>query len=350
MIRDAIRAAGFMAAVVLTAVHSFAQSSRDLEKFFRENIGLNDDQIAEIQKGQPVAKAMPPRSPSEVFLFGAIYIHADPESYYRYIRDLERLRKLPGYLALGVNRNPPQLADWKGFSFDSDDIQALKECKPGDCKIQMPADAIEELGRVVDLSASDASERVNQLLQKAALEHLRAYQSEGNHALGVYNDKRNPVEVARQFAYLLSYLTAFPEYLPAFYHYLLTYPEGKPANVDDSFYWARVKFGLKPTLRMIHVVTLRGGATDRVAYVVAEKQLYASHYFETALDLSFCLRGSAEGEGPGFYLVMTLGSEQAGLTGAKGSIVRKAAVGRSVSSLHNALDAIRSALESNRGK
>ena len=50
---------------------------------------------------------------------------------------------------------------------------------------------------------------------------------------------------------------------------------------------------------------------------------------------------------PGFYLIMAMGSEQTGLTGVKGSIVRKVAVGRSVSNLQNALMTIRSTLESN---
>jgi hypothetical protein len=40
-----------------------------------------------------------------------------------------------------------------------------------------------------------------------------------------------------------------------------------------------------------------------------------------------------------------LGSEQAGLTGVKGSAVRKTAVGRSVSSFRNALATARNAVE-----
>jgi hypothetical protein len=71
----------------------------------------------------------------------------------------------------------------------------------------------------------------------------------------------------------------------------------------------------------------------------------SSHYFETALDLSFCIRGSDDSKQSGFYLIMAMGSEQAGLTGVKGSIVRKAAVGRSVSNLQNALTTIRNTLE-----
>jgi hypothetical protein len=134
--------------------------------------------------------------------------------------------------------------------------------------------------------------------------------------------------------------------LPDFYHYLLAYPNSKPPNVEDTFYWARVKFGLKPTLRVVQMLTLRGNPSDQVAYVIAEKQLYSSHYFETALDLSFCIRGDDDPRQPGFYLIKAMGSEQAGLTGVKGSIVRKAAVGRSVSNLQEALTAIRDTLES----
>ena len=96
------------------------------------------------------------------------------------------------------------------------------------------------------------------------------------------------------------------------------------------------------------MVTMRGNPADQIAYTIAEKQLYSSHYFETALDVSFCIRGSSDDPGqPGFYLIMAMGSEQAGLTGVKGSIVRKAAVGRSVSSLQESLTAIKNTLEQN---
>jgi hypothetical protein len=345
MMRNAICVAALVALIAAAALPGSPQSNPDLQTFFRQDIGLGQDQIAAIRNGQPVTKTLPSRAPAEVFLFGAVYIHAAPESYLQFATDFDRLRKLPNYLALVVFSNPPQLSDLKGFSFDNDDIQALKNCKTGDCLIQMPASSIEELQRSMNWSAADVNERVNQLLQKTALQRLLGYQSEGNRVLGVYNDKRDPTDVAQQFAYMISYTKALPERLPDFYQYLLAYPNAKPANIEDTFYWARVKFGLKPTLRVVQMVTMRGNPADPVAYAIAEKQLYASHYFETALDLSFCVRGSDDPTKPGFYLIMALGSEQAGLTGAKGSIVRKVAVGRSVSNLQDALTTIKSTLE-----
>jgi hypothetical protein len=236
----------------------------------------------------------------------------------------------------------------KDFSFSKEDIDGLKSCKPGACLIQMPASYIEELQRSIDLSSPDRYEQVNQRLQKTALQRLLEYQREGDAALGTYDDQSHPTNVAQQFAYILSYHKGLLDHLPDFYHYLLSYPNAKPANLENTFYWARVKFGLKPTLRIVQAVTLTGGPADPVAYAIADKQLYASHYFETALDLSFCVRGSAGPKQPGFYLVEFLGSEQTGLTGFKGTIIRKVAVDRSVSNIEDTLTSVKNLLEGKR--
>ncbi len=347
MLRSVILAATLAALIAAAALPAFCQSNSDLQTFFQQDIGLTPDQIAAIRSGQPVVKALPSRAPAEVFLFGAIYIHAAPESYIQFSRDFDRRRELSSYWALQVFSNPPKLSDLKDFSFDSDEVQALKKCTPGDCQIQLPANSIEDFQHSINWNAADVNEQVNRLLQKTALQRLLAYQREGNQVLGVYNDKRDPTVVPQQFAYMLTYAKALPAHLPDFYTYLLSYPNAKPANVEDTFYWAKVKFGLKPTLRVVQIVTLRGDSADLVACAIAEKQLYSSHYFETALDLNFCVRGSDDPKQPGFYLISTMGSEQAGLTGAKGSVIRKTAVGRSVSHLQKGLTVIKNTLEAN---
>ena len=342
-------AIGTVALMLLTAAVAsrpgFSQSAAELEKFFRQDIGLSEEQIAAIRSGQPVATPLPPRTPAEVLLFGAIYIHAAPETYFQRGRNFDRLRKVPGFLALGIFTDPPQLSDLQGFTLDSQEIEDLKNCKPGDCMIQMPATSIEALHQSVDWGASDVDEQLNSLLQRTALELVVAYQREGNTALGVYNDKRDPTAVPEQFAYLLSFCRTLSDREPDFYHYLLAYPRAKPASYEDTFYWAKVKFGLKPTLRVVHMVTMRGGPADPVANAIARKQLYSSHYFEAGLELSVSVREGYAPKQAGFYLIQSMGSEQAGLSGVKGSIVRKAAVGRAVSNLQRALVAIKSDLE-----
>ena len=124
--RIVIAASAWLVLFVAAWLPGFSQPNRDLQTFFREDLELSQDQIAAIRDGQPVAKKLPSRTPAELFLFGAVYIHAAPESYLRFARDFDRLRQLPNYLALGVFSTPPRLSDLQGFFFDSDGIQASR--------------------------------------------------------------------------------------------------------------------------------------------------------------------------------------------------------------------------------
>jgi len=101
----------------------------------------------------------------------------------------------------------------------------------------------------------------------------------------------------------------------------------------------------RPAYTTVQTIVYRGTAPNEPAYAVAEKQLYASHYFETALDLTVCVRDTQRPNQVGFYLITMKGSQQAGLTGLKGSIVRKVAVGKTRSSLEQALVSIKQKLE-----
>jgi hypothetical protein len=90
---------------------------------------------------------------------------------------------------------------------------------------------------------------------------------------------------------------------------------------------------------------MHGDKPDQPPYVIAEKQLYASHYFETALELTFLLHGSDDPTQSGFYLMKAIGCEQACLTGFKGSILRRIEVSRAVPDLEKSLASTKDVLE-----
>lgn len=127
------------------SISAASQTSAELQNYFRDSIGLSQEQIADIRNGKAVAKVLKSRTPAEIFVFGAVYIKATPESYVKLAGDFDRLRKLPEFLAIGKFSDPPRAADLEGFKFDGDDIKSLRECKPGKCDVQMPAEAIENL-------------------------------------------------------------------------------------------------------------------------------------------------------------------------------------------------------------
>ena len=151
--------------------------------------------------------------------------------------------------------------------------------------------------------------------------------------------------MTEQFETMVSRSATLPNMLPELRRYLLQYPDVDLPGADVVFYWEKVNFGLKPTVRVNHAVIYRGGGQSGEIDVVAIKQLYASHYFHTALDVSVCVRDAAHPGRRGFYLITLKGSEQDGLTGFKGSMVRKVVVNKTVSSLEAALLAIKKTVE-----
>jgi hypothetical protein len=323
-----------------------ADNPAEPDRFYRDFVGLNADQIREIRDGKAVAKILDSPTADQVFVFGSVYINSTPERYLKFASDTDALRKLPSYIALRKFSNPPQLSDLTGFTLDKEDFNQLKDCKPGHCEVQLPAEAMQEFQRSVNWSAPDANDQANRLAQQMALQALQQYEQGGNSALGTYRDKNHPAVVAETFDSLVSRSKALPVYLPEFRQYLLSYPKADSSGIESEFYWEKVNFGLKPTLRIVQAIVFRGKSPTEPAYAVAVKQLYASHYFESAVDLTVCVKDTQSAKQSGFYLVTLKGSQQAGLTGLKGEIVRKVAVDKTRSSLEKALVSIKERLES----
>jgi hypothetical protein len=169
-----------------------ADDPEEPKKFFHEFVGLNDDQIREIHDGRAVAKIMDSPTADQVFVFGSVYVNSTPERYLKFASDLDALRKLPSYIVLRKFSDPPQLSDLTGFTMDEDDFKRLKNCKPGHCEVQLPAEPMEEFQRSVNWDAPDANEQANRRAQQMALQALLDYQQGGNSALGTYRDKNIP--------------------------------------------------------------------------------------------------------------------------------------------------------------
>jgi hypothetical protein len=228
-----------------------------------------------------------------------------------------------------------------GFTLEPEDIKDLEKCKPNDCDVQLPAQTMEEFQSSVNWKAPDAAKQANDLASKMALEALRSYIQGGNAALGTYRDKKSPTVVAETFESLLARLKALPVYIPDLHSYLLEYPNFKSPNIQSEFHWEKVKFGLKPTLRIVQRVIYKKSDETGSTYAVAEKQLYSSHYFQSALDITVAVKDSSEANPKGFYLITAKGSRQV----FKGGIVRSIAVDKTKSSFEQSLNVIKQKLE-----
>ena len=125
MIRRVVQVVLLISLFAVGVSPGFPQTSSDLQNYLSQTLKLSQDQISAIRSGQPYATNLESRTPAEIFVFGAIYINAYPESYVKFANDFSRLRQVPGYLAINKFSEPPQLSDLTGFGFGSDDIKGL---------------------------------------------------------------------------------------------------------------------------------------------------------------------------------------------------------------------------------
>lgn len=293
-----------------------------------------------------MAKVLPWGGPSEVYVFGAVHVDGAPEMYLKAARDVKRLRGTPGYLGVGELPDDATASDVTPLTLDPDDVKALKDCREGSCDVQLPTASIQAVRDAVNFSRPDAAEQVNVLARQMIVTLLRKYRQGGLRGLDEYRDKQHPSRVSDELELMMGRASVLPDVIPELRRYLLEYPNAPLANADSFFFWEKVDFGLKPTIRVNHAVIARGRTTRGHEYgTVAIKQLYASHYFHTTLDVSVCVDDGASGRTRGFYLLTMKGSQQEGLTGLKGSILRKVVVDKTRKSLERALASIKRTVE-----
>ena len=121
---------------------------------------------------------------------------------------------------------------------------------------------------------------------------------------------------------------------------------GRPSGAEDVFYWSTVDFGLKPTVRVNHVIIYPLAARPSgVSHVIAIKQLYASHYFHAALELRFLVDDESRANRRGFCLVSLTRSRVDGTTGLKGSLLRPVISRRSRGAVRGYLEHLKRQVE-----
>jgi hypothetical protein len=198
----------------------------------------------------------------------------------------------------------------------------------------------------VGWSSPNASLQAHQMAREMILELVQAYQANGNAALGQYDDGSEPIAVADEFRAVLANSQQLPVPVPELIAYLDEYPRSRPAGASDFFYWSVVDFGLKLTVRVNHVITYPlAGRPAGVSHVIAIKQLYANHYFHTALEVRLLADDDVRADRRGFYLLSIIRSRSDGTTGLKGSLLRPIITRRSRNAVRGYLEYLKRQVE-----
>lgn len=303
--------------------------------------------VRTVAAGKAVVKGLDTAVRQELAYFGAVHIDGAASLFVERLRDIERFERGPSIPQIGRFSVPPRLEDLASLKLPVDDVMSLSACRPGACDLKLSATSIARFQHEVPWASSSAAAQADRLARQTLLDLVRAYQTNGNAALGSYDDDRQTLEVAEQFRSMLASSGPTPLPIPELTKYLVDYPRSRPAGSEEFFYWSVVNFGLKPTIRLNHVIIYPLiGQPSGVSYAIAIKQLYASHYFQTALDLRLLVDDRRRAETPGFYLLSLTRSRIDGTSGLKGSLLRPLISRRSRNGVRDYMDHLKQEFES----
>ncbi|MGB9463984.1 MAG: hypothetical protein WBR10_02620 [Candidatus Acidiferrum sp.] len=304
--------------MLLPPVRANAQETPgELATFLRDRIGLTAKELADVKRGEVVAKLLRSER-QEVAVFGIVLVKAPPDFFVERFRDIESYKNGTSVPLVKKFSDPPRIEDLNELKVDKRDFDVLKNCKIGSCDVKLSAQSIGRLQKAIDWNAPDASEQVNELARASLLEYVNRYLAGGNMALSEYNDKKKPQRIADQFDAILKSTPYIYDYEPEFYEYLREYPAKRLGGLDGFIYWSKENFGLKPVISVTHVSIYRRPGTGRT--LIASKQIYASHYFEASLGLTAVV--VAQTEEPSFYLLYLNRSRSDALHGGFSGLAR----------------------------
>jgi hypothetical protein len=290
--------------------------AQDVLTFLRDEIGLSSGELEELQKGVAVSKIPKSADDREVDVFAVVRIAVPLEFFLEHVDDIESfVSRETTTLQVGLYGESPDVKDMVTLELPKGDIEALKKCKVEQCDVKLPAGTIEALHRQVNWSQPDYARQANAFMARELAVYLREYMSDGNAALATYDDKRDPLSVAEGFELLLGKTPYLIEYSAPFHVHLQRYPEARKNGVEDIFYWALEDFGLKATLTVNHVAIDRQPHVSLSGALIGRKQIYASHYFQAALDLLNAVSVSEDDPSQGIYLMSLLRQRYDGKVG-----------------------------------
>lgn len=307
-------------------------SSTEFQKALAQKATFAETDFSALQLNQPVVRSIPTADKAEIAVSGLVNIRAAADEFLRSYRESMTRKSNAAILEIGAFGGQPSLADLETLTLESRDIEDLKECVVGECKIKLSAAMIERFRKEIDWNAADCAVQVTNMFRQMLLEYVKDYRARGEAALIEYNDKRDEVRLANE----QRALDAAPGYVNEFIN-------DKKAGLqllEDTLVWSKIKFGLKPVIAINHIQIYKRNSNVGPQVLISSKQIYANHYFNASLALTAFVHTSESA-----YLVYENRSRADGLEGPFGKIKRGVVEKKAVEGLRAILEQSKASLE-----
>lgn len=266
--------------LLVAAYGCFAQTTaQNITRILRDTFA--EAELSALKNGETLVRALPTDNESDVAVCGLVEMQAPGRMFLDSFHENMVRKSNSAIVEIGVFNKTPTLKDLQDLTIDDRDIEDLKQCVIGDCKLKLSAAMISRFQSEIDWDAPDYKARTAQLFKQMLVAYVRDYLARGDKALIRYQDKSTPIAIAEGYRELLG-ASHYDELSD------LRSDSGRsPLQlVESTIVWSKIKFGLKPVIN-INELSIFADAQNPVSLVlIISKQIYANHYFQASLGLT----------------------------------------------------------------
>jgi hypothetical protein len=235
--------------------------------------------------GKLVAKVVETDDRTEILSVAAIREAMDLGRLVQYARTPLGTRRLEDSLGQGRLSDLPKVEDFADLRLDAGDLELLSSCRIGDCRVRLTADAISEIPRRSRGTEASGRHELEQAFRVMLAREAAAYLAVGHSGLTAYGDGPSAIHRAEGLSELLRRPLYLLEGADDLVRYLRSFPSTRPRLVDDFLSWRQERFWRKPVIGLYHSMIWETMSEGQRRILVASKQFYASHFYESAVEL-----------------------------------------------------------------
>jgi hypothetical protein len=287
--------AAAVALSIATGPFGAAQQTRsDPFQFLTPSVAVSADDRERIDRDQVLARVLSGKS-GQLAVFVATRLNAQPDALVAWMRAIAELKRSKFVLAIGRFSDPPRPSDLEDLTLDQPDLDAIRQCRPGDCGLKLSAGEMESLTAALARAGAEWRDIAQREFRQLLIERVQQYRAGGLAALAPPADRkksRRPDEALSAIVGQSPYLAKLPQVVA----WLKDYPHAD-SGVESFFYWSKEYYGGgKPVISVTHIGIVRPESDHRLpAILVAGKQIFATHYLEGGLGLTMVLRDTTNG-------------------------------------------------------
>jgi len=253
-----------------------------------EKLGLAGAAIDEILAGSFVEAPLAPSSKRELSLALLFLVETSPRRLAPDLDDALAIREDANTLSFGrIEDDQPEHA-LRSLHLSEEDAHRWLSASPGE-EINLSSDELERLAALRKRlkGATSVKEAVSKAVRDILLNRYRSYRATGLSGVASYERGGNTTldagEELRRASLASRKLEVFR---PELYDLLLGYPEKRPSNFKESFFWLHYLAHGERVVILTHRMTVPEGA----GFVSIQRQFYVSRGYNVEQSLSSLAR------------------------------------------------------------